>query len=124
MNLRPRHAAAAFAALVLFAGTASAADFPKGTITNELGGQEWTIRYEGGGRYTVSAGGDVVAEGKYTATADRIEMTDEKGSRANPGKTGKYTWKRDGKTLTFTKVEDEVRGRVGALTTGAWMLKD
>jgi hypothetical protein len=28
-------------------------------------------------------------------------------------KPGKYTWKRDGKTPIFTKVEDEARGRAG-----------
>jgi hypothetical protein len=116
--------AASLAALVLFAGAASAADFPKGTISTELGGQEWTIRYEDGGRFAVSAGGDVVAEGQYKAAGDEIEMTDEKGSRANPGKTGKYTWKREGKSITFTKVDDEVKGRVGALTNGTWTLKD
>lgn len=119
-----RHAARAFAALLLLAGVASAAEFPKGAITAHLGAQAWTIRYGDDGRYTVSAAGDVVAEGEYKATGDRLEMTDEKGSRAEPGKTGTYTWKLDGKTLAFTKVEDEVQGRVAALTTGVWTLRD
>jgi hypothetical protein len=114
---------AAFAALFLLAGTATAADFPKGTIAIDLDGEEWTIRFEEG-RYTVSGKGEVVAEGKYTATKDGLEMTDEKGSRAEPGKAGKYTWKRDGTKLTFTKVDDEVQGRVAALTNGPWSLKD
>jgi hypothetical protein len=122
MKLGLRHAA--FTTLILLTATASAADFPKGTIAAELGGTQWTIRFEDGGAYAVSCGEDVVAEGKYTAKKDEIEMTDEKGSRAEPGKTGKYSWKLDGKKLTFTKVEDEVQGRVGALTNGPWTLKD
>ena len=124
MKLGPRHAAAALTALFLLAGTASAADFPKGTIATELGGMEWTIRFEDRGKFTVSSGGEVVAEGTYTAKKNEIEMTDEKGPRARPGKTGKYTWKLEAKMLTFTKVEDEVQGRVGALASGPWALKN
>src|SRR5690349_6342258 len=107
MRRVPRHAAAAFAALILSAGAAPAADFPGGTIAADLGGQGWTIRYEDGGRFTVSAGADVVAEGKYKAAGDEVEMTDEQGPRSRPGKTGRYGWKLDGKELTFTKVEGE-----------------
>ncbi|SIO67731.1 hypothetical protein SAMN05444166_8433 [Singulisphaera sp. GP187] len=122
MKLGLRHAA--FTTLILLTATASATDFPQGTIAAELGGTQWTIRFEDGGTYTVSRGEDVVAEGKYTVKKDEIEMTDDQGSRAESGKTGKYTWKLVGKKLTFTKVEDEAEGRVSALTNGPWTLKD
>ena len=112
----------ALAALLLFAGPA---DFPEGTIAAELGGEEWTIRFADDGKFTVSTDGEAVVEGKYEVTKDEIVLSDETGPRADRGnKPGKYTWKRDGKKMTFTKVEDEARGRVGALTSGAWTLKD
>jgi hypothetical protein len=125
MDLRTKSAVAAIAALTLFAGTASAADFPKGTISAEREGARWSIRFDDGGEFTVSRDDEVMVEGKYKATRDEIELTDEKGPIAEPGaKAGKYRWKRDGKKMTFTKVEDESQGRAGALTTLSWTLKD
>lgn len=125
MELRPTKCVRnALAVLALLAGAAPASEFPRGTIAADLGGREWSIRYEAGGTYAVLREDEVVAEGKYEATGDELVMIDETGAGAEPGKKGKYTWKLDGRKLTFTKVEDEVQGRVAALTHGPWTLED
>jgi hypothetical protein len=51
-------------------------------------------------------------------TGDLLEVTDEKGSMACGGeqKTGTYKWKLEGKSLIFTKVQDECGGRANAMT--------
>jgi hypothetical protein len=129
MELRPIRAlmkyATAGAFLLLIAGAASADDFPKGTFSTEQNGTEWSIKFDDGGKFTVSRADEPVVEGKFKVTKDEIELSEETGPRADQGaKPGKYTWKLDGKKLTFTKVEDESIGRVRALTTGLWTRKD
>jgi hypothetical protein len=112
---------AGFFSLALMAGAASAEDFPKGTVSAELNGDVWTIRFDGAGKYEVKRQGEAVAEGKYKATGERVEFSGERGP---DDQVGKYKWKLDGKKLTFTLIEDEAEGRKRALTTGTWTLKE
>ena len=102
---------------------ARTADFKKGTYSVTTGGAKWSIRYDGNSKVTVTRDGAPVVEGTYKVTEDLLEVTDERGPMACGGeqKTGKYKWKLEGKTLTFTKVEDECEGRANALTGQAWV---
>jgi hypothetical protein len=73
----------------------------------------------------------VVVTGAWEAEGDQITFTDEDGllSCANAAAapiinddldSGTYTWERDGKTLTLTRVDDACPGRVILLTTFAF----
>jgi hypothetical protein len=99
-----------------------AEEFAKGTYSATAGGSKFSIKYEDGGKLTVSRDGEVVVEGVYKVTGDEIEVTDQKGPMSCGSEhIGKYKWKLDGKKLTFTKVQDECDGRAEALTSQAWM---
>jgi hypothetical protein len=101
---------------------AGAAEFPKGTFTASAQ-KDWSIKFEGGGKFTVVRGGATVVEGKYSATETELTLTDEKGpfaSKDDAMKTGKYKWKLDGGKLKFTVVEDKSKGRELLLTMNEW----
>jgi hypothetical protein len=109
------------------AGTATAAEFPKGTFTLKAAdGAVWAVTFDGKGKVTVTRDGKEAVEGTYKVNKEEIEFTDEKGPFAGTGdrKTGTYKWKLDGKKLTFTKVKDASEGRAAALTGGAWEMKE
>src|SRR5205807_1078337 len=108
MELRPIRAVMTYsmagAFLQLIVGAASAADFPKGTFSTEQDGIAWSIKFDDGGKFTVTRVDELVVEGKFKVTKDEIELSGETGPRADQGaKPGTYTWKLDGKKLTFTK---------------------
>ena len=106
-------------------GTATAADFPKGTFTlKETKDDSWAVKFDGTGKFTVTLNGKEEVEGTYKVTKDEIEFTDEKGLNADKAAgPGTYKWKLDGDKVTFTKVKDKSEGRSGALTAGAWERK-
>ena len=54
-----------------------------------------------GGTYKVALNGDFLARGTYSATPTTI--TFRESAVAGCGETGTYSWKRSGKTLTFTR---------------------
>jgi len=88
--------------------------FPPGTYTSG----EFTVAFRSDGTFRVSEKGDVVVEGSYTVEADQIALTDKQGRYACVGEgPGKYTWKQNGQTLAFTKVDDSCPGREKVLTT-------
>lgn len=66
------------------------------------------------GSFTVTEGGDVLAEGTYTATPTTIELVPGSGAIACD-EAGTYEWEVDGDTLTFALVEDPCAGRVEGL---------
>ena len=101
-------------------GTATAADFPKGTFTLKgPDGAIWAVKVDGKDKFTVTRDGKEAVEGTYKVTKDEIEFTDEKGPLAEKAAgPGTYKWKLDGDKVTFTKVKDKSEGRSGALTAG------
>lgn len=113
-------------AFLLFSATlVSADDLPKAKFTAEIDGVEWTIKFADGDKFEVRREDDAVAEGRYKVTGDQVELTDEKASGEEVNTSpGKYAWKLDGKKLTFRKVEDDHKGRVGALTKRDWTRAD
>lgn len=73
-------------------------------VSTQLNGT-WTLDFMSGGKYTVSDNGMVVIHGKFTSTGSKITFSHETGPAACPA-TGKYTYKRSGTKLTFTRVSD------------------
>jgi hypothetical protein len=76
----------------------------------------WVLNLAKGGTYTVANNGQVFVRGKYSVTGSKITFGHESGPGACP-KTGKYTWKKSGKTLKFTRISDApvCSGRSGVL---------
>jgi hypothetical protein len=76
----------------------------------------WVLNLAKGGTYTVANNGQIFVHGKYAVTGSKITFGHESGEGACP-KTGKYTWKKSGKTLKFTRVSDSpaCSGRSGVL---------
>lgn len=88
--------------------------FPAGTYASG----DFTVAFRSDGSFRVSEKGDAVVEGSYTVEADRITLTDKQGRYACVAEgPGKYTWKQNGQTLAFTKVDDRCPGRQRILTT-------
>jgi hypothetical protein len=111
----------AFAVLAL-ASPAGAAEFPKGTYTAS-NQKDWSIQFGDKGKFTVMSAGKTVVEGSYEVADDQITLTDEKGpfaAKDDDSKTGKYKWKLEGKSLTFSKVADKSTGRELLLTMNTW----
>jgi hypothetical protein len=76
----------------------------------------WVLNFAKAGSYTVSDNGHVVIHGKYLTTGSRVSLSHETGPAAC-GSTGKYSWKRAGKTLKFTRISDSACvGRSGVLS--------
>jgi hypothetical protein len=76
----------------------------------------WVLNFAKGGTYTVANNGQILVRGKYVVTGSKITFGHESGQGACP-KTGKYTWKKSGKTLKFTRLSDApvCSGRSGVL---------
>jgi hypothetical protein len=76
----------------------------------------WVLNLAKGGTYTVANNGQIFVRGKYAVTGSKITFGHESGQGACP-KTGKYTWKKSGKTLKFTRLSDApvCSGRSGVL---------
>jgi hypothetical protein len=76
----------------------------------------WILKFANGGSYTVIAFGHPFIRGKYSATGSKITFGHETGQGAC-AKPGTYTWKKSGKTLKFTRVNDPAvcSGRSGVL---------
>ena len=88
--------------------------FPAGAYVSG----DFTVAFSSDGTFRVSEKGDAVVEGKYTVEADRITLTDKQGRYACVAEgPGKYSWKQNGQTLAFTKVDDRCPGRERILTT-------
>jgi hypothetical protein len=112
----------AVVAWMSFGPVAGAAELPTGTFTASLQ-KDWSIKFEGAGKFTVIRGGKAVVEGTYKATETELSLTDEKGpfaAKEDAAKTGKYKWNLDGGKLKFTLVEDKSKGRELLLTSNEW----
>lgn len=77
---------------------------------------KWVLNLAKGGTYTVANNGQIFVRGKYSVTGSKITFGRESGAGACP-KTGRYTWKKSGTTLKFTRITDPpvCSGRSGVL---------
>ncbi|HMG35666.1 MAG TPA: hypothetical protein VKM94_17145 [Blastocatellia bacterium] len=102
----------------------SAQAFKTGVYSATSGDVKWSIKYEEGGKVTVSRNGELLVEGTYKVKGDELELTDKSGAMScGADKAGKYKWKLEGKKLSFTMLTDECEGRATALTSQAWTLE-
>lgn len=83
-----------------------------GTWTNPLG-TVWAIKADGTFQVSLNKGHHVDVWGKYTATADTINIQESHGSHTPKSCKGPATYKfqRNGNMLTFTKVSDKCKLR-------------
>lgn len=142
MGLAPRLRRAAavgavVAAAAVLAGLAGAALV--GKYEKTLSGQgslngSWVISFARDHTYATIFKGSVVVQGTWTATTVKVgkgakarqvpavELGQEEGGLACPTK-GLYRWKRQGSTMTFTKVRDACAPRRRVIAeTGPWSL--
>jgi hypothetical protein len=83
-----------------------------GTWTNSLG-TVWAIKADGTFQVSLSKSHRVDVWGKYTATADTMDIQESHGSHTPKACRGPATYKfqRNGDMLTFTKVSDKCKLR-------------
>ncbi len=76
----------------------------------------WVLNLAKGGTYTVANNGQIFVRGKYSVAGSKITFGHESGAGACP-KTGKYTWRKSGRTLKFTRISEApaCSGRSGVL---------
>ena len=88
---------------------------------------KWDLNIAEGNKFTVSKDDQVVAEGTYTSTADRLVLTDEKGplscSQEQGQGTGTYKWVRKEEQLILKAIDDKCNGRRFILTLKPWSKK-
>ena|SRR5262249_2590437 len=121
--MTPKTAGSLVVVAGLLVGSASAqvGDFPKGTYAATIRGDKWTITFDDKGKFTLMRKTDVVVEGSYKVTKDKIEIDDARKTKAElHPKPGTYSWKLEGMKLNLAKIEDEWKPRVKALTGHAW----
>jgi len=85
---------------------------PTGTFVSG----DWGVTFSADQTYHVTQNGELVVEGTYSVVHNQAVFKDTQGRYACNASDGKYTWKLDGKALSFVKVEDECEGRIGVLT--------
>jgi hypothetical protein len=101
--------------VALAAGTLAGKYTTKIASSASLNGT-WALNFAKGGTYTVSDNGHIVIHGTYVTTGSRVSLGHETGPAACAS-TGKYVWKRTGKTLKFTRISDSACvGRSGVLS--------
>lgn len=112
--------------MILSLRVVQAAEFqPRSYSGTRLRGDKVTLKFDDKGKFTVTdSDGKPLVQGVYKVVKDEIEFTDEKGPVASKdSKPGKYKWKLEHDTLTFTKVEDESEGHSKGLTHTTWTLE-
>jgi hypothetical protein len=93
----------------------------KGTFATTFMREKWTITFDGDKMFTVKKKGELMVAGAYKVDKDRITFDDQSGPLASEKNSpGTYKWKLLNKRLTFTKIKDQVEGRVLALTSDPW----
>jgi hypothetical protein len=65
----------------------------------------WTLTFVKSGTYTISQAGKIVVRGHDLSIGSQMQMYKETGSKACKA-IGFYNFKRSGKTLTFSKLND------------------
>jgi hypothetical protein len=95
----------------------------KGPLGGKLAGA-WSLTFSSP-NYTVSYKGAKVVVGTYTTSGGKLTFNDKSGKLACPGK-GVYSYKLNGRSLTFKVVSDKspaCAGRRGVLAGGTFTKK-
>lgn len=118
-------------ALLPASALADAESLPLGTYSTTIAGDLWEMVLNTDGQYDIVFNGELVVEGRFTATPKTLILHDESGPFActwdNPSGTtappGVYMWEFEGNQLTLTVSADTCDGREGILTAGPWDLR-
>ena len=82
-------------------------DFPTGFFTYTVGGASPVVEFDGRGKATATLDGEVIVVATYKVSGDVFEVVDVEGSYAYPeGGVGTYKWSLNGRTLSFSLIED------------------
>ena len=86
---------------------------------------KWELTLLEANRIRITKDGELVVEGHYSSTTDRLIITDETGALScakEPGKeTGTYKWTLKEDKLTLKGIDDKCDGRRFILTLLPWM---
>jgi len=115
--------------VVLFAGATAlsspavaATRFPTGSY--DSGG--YTITFEKTGSFHYVKGERLMVDGEFVVKDDEISLTDKTGVDAcvGPGRNpGRYRWKLDAGSLSFTTIQDSCNDRIRGITGQKWTRK-
>ena len=87
-------------------------NFPTGLFTYTVGDASPVVEFDGRGKATATLDGEVIVVAAYKVSGDSFEVVDVEGPSAYPeGGAGKYKWSLNGRTLSFSLIEDNNPGR-------------
>ncbi len=92
---------------------------PLGAWRREFGDSQWVMKVTPKGEVTLEKDGKIVVDSLVNVKDDQMTFDDVTGELAVEGK-GTYKFKIEGKTMTFTVVEDASEGRKQVLSSGPW----
>src|SRR5262245_14795810 len=98
-------------------------EFQTGTYSATSESTTPSMTFSDDDTFTIASNnGELAVHGTYKVMGDQFEIRDDGGAGACLGdlKVETYTWKLEGKALTFTKAEDPCDGRADTLTSLAW----
>lgn len=98
-------------------------EFKTGTYSATSESIKWSMTFGDSDAFTIASNnGELAVHGAYKVRGEQFEIRDEGGTGACLGdlQLGTYTWKLEGKALSFTKVEDACDGRADTLTSLEW----
>jgi hypothetical protein len=102
--------------------TSSTTVFPKGTFAVAMSDGSTIEVTFADGTYHATQDGQPIAVGKYTTKGDQIVVSDNSDACGMSGE-GTYTWKFDGKALTFKGSKDACDTRLQIMTNYSFMKK-
>jgi len=110
------------AVLIVDSVSAQGKDGPRGTYATATRNDKWTITLDDKGNFTLMRKTALMVKGTYKVMKNnQIEFDDAKDAKKeHHHKPGIYSFKLEGNKLTFTKIEDELKTRVKALTGRVW----
>lgn len=89
---------------------------------------KWQMTLSNEKKYQISRDGNMLVQGSFSVSAEKLTVTDEDGvlaCTAQPGtETGTYKWAYKDEKLSFTAVDDKCEGRRFVLSLRSWQKED
>lgn len=95
-----------------------------GNYTGEVNGKMWTLVLDKTNRLTIMNEKRVVVAGTFIAKRKEMVLLSDKTDAATEKVNtnyGNYRWTRNGKTLSFTVIKDDLNVRASAVTATKWL---
>ena len=96
---------------------AAPGEFPTGSFGTTTAEDEYLIKFENNGTYTVYVDGDLIGEGQYVVTGDQVTFEDDTEACAGLG-AGLYTWTYAEGHLSFIAIDEPCAEREAVLSNG------